>query len=790
MPANSRACKYQIIFFPGYSGFDNSIMSQKIYLRILRWGVYLALLSIFLVFKNFFFPYITSKQIFFNIVIEILFVFWLAFIIKYPAWRPKKSWLTIGLVSFFIAIFLSCLISVDFNLSFWGDIERMLGLFHLLHFLVFYFIIITVMKTWADWRNLFLISVGVAVIVSLYGIGQRLEIIASPWGPGRIIATIGNAAYVGAYAIFNLYFVAILFFKEKNNWAKFGYIVAGFLILLALIFSGTRGAYLGFGISILIALPIFAILNKNRKIQKYSLASLVIFVIMIIALFSNVDSSFVKNNSFLTRASSISLKISTVQTRFISWKAAWLDFNNHPLLGTGYGNYAITFDKYFEPTFYNYTRAETYFDRAHNNLVDIVSTTGLLGLFTYLSIFVAAGFYLVRGFRKKKIGLIDFSLLSALIIAYFIQNLLVFDALVTYICLMITLGYIYYLSHVAEPEIEDEEEKTEEKLINKEIYALAIIGVIMLAIIYQFNIKPIWMLTDTIKGQIAFAKQDMVGTYGAYQKALSYNTVLDRDSRDSFVKAVNSGIMLLPELDQTRAQEILDYAVELAKINVEYNFQDSLMQTQLASTLNNAARLYSDDPEKFYYYADQAQEAINNAIASSPGRIPLYFTKAQIQLTRGEDEDALATMRYAVSLNLDYYESSCQLSKIYFMLGQEEDGYKEMDICLDKGGSQVLNSVDFISNLINHYTEIDQINPPKFNPLRQSESEASEASKVLILYKRLTKLDKENIQIWINLAVLYAQAGMNEEAKSTALQAVELDKSYAPSVDKFIRSLE
>jgi len=188
-------------------------MSQKIYLIILRGGVYLSFLAVLLTSKSFYFPYISTKQIYFNVLVEILLVFWLAFIIKYPSWRPKKSWISFGLLAFFAALLLSCFGSVDFNLSFWGDIERMLGFFQLFHFLILYFIIITVMRSWPDWRNLFLVFLAVGVLVSLHGIGQRLEIIKSPWGPGRVIATIGNAAYVGAYAIFNLFFVSILFFK-------------------------------------------------------------------------------------------------------------------------------------------------------------------------------------------------------------------------------------------------------------------------------------------------------------------------------------------------------------------------------------------------------------------------------------------------------------------------------------------------------------------------------------------------------------------------------------------------
>ena len=139
-------------------------MSQKIYLTILRSGIYFSLICVFFVFKGFLFPYITSKQIPFNMIMEVLFVFWVAFIVKYPEYRPKKSWITFGLFGFFAVMVMSCITGVDFNLSFWGDVERMLGAFHILHFFLFYLIVITVFREWKDWKVLFIASVLVAVL--------------------------------------------------------------------------------------------------------------------------------------------------------------------------------------------------------------------------------------------------------------------------------------------------------------------------------------------------------------------------------------------------------------------------------------------------------------------------------------------------------------------------------------------------------------------------------------------------------------------------------------------------
>ena len=749
-------------------------MSQKIYLIILRWGIYLSFLSVLLTYRNFYFPYISTKQIYFNVLIEVLFVFWFAFVIKYPSWRPKKSWLSFGLLAFFAAILLSCFFSVDFNLSFWGDIERMLGFFHLFHFLILYFIIITVMRSWADWRHLFLAFLAIGILVSLHGISQRLGIIKSPWGPSRVIATIGNAAYVGAYAIFNLFFIFILFFKTKNRIWRTVLAAASFIILLALIFSGTRGAYLGFGASLLFMPFLLAILSKSKKVKGYSLLFLFILIISVTSLVLNRDSAFVKNNSFLSRMTHISLSDATMQTRFISWQAAWRDFGNHPILGVGHGNFAIIFDKYFDPTFYNYTRSETYFDQAHNNLIDIASTSGLLGLFAYLSIFIAAFAYLVRGLKSGRVSLADFILLLGLITAYFIQNLVVFDALVTYIALMVMLGYIYWLDkRKIGGEGEEEEGEPEERdtgLENKEIYLLGIVGLIMFITIYQFGIKPAKMLIGTIDGQIALAKGDVAGAVEEYKKALSYETVLDRDSRASLVKALGS--VAVGADNQQKFKEIMDYGVELAKANVKYNPKDSLMQLELARVLDNASRVNTDNSEKFYYYSDQALEAINLAIASSPGRIPIYFTKAQIYLTRGETEKTIETLEYAVSLNEDYYESTCQLAKIYIILEREEEGYAEMDKCLDKGGAGLFSSATFIKILVNHYAD------------------EKDSDKLIKFHIQLIRLEPNNVQAWINLSRLYVQLGEKEKAIEAAQKAAELDKSLEPSVEKFIRSLE
>jgi hypothetical protein len=96
----------------------------------------------------------------------------------------------------------------------------------------------------------------------------------------------------------------------------------------------------------------------------------------------------------------------------------------------------------------------------------------------------------------------------------------------------------------------------------------------------------------------------------------------------------------------------LDYTIGEQKKNVALNPSDSFMQMTLSQILNLAASFNVDKQEKFSYYSNQAEEAINKSIAGSPGRVPIYFIKAQIFLTRGDKDKAIETLKYGVSLSV------------------------------------------------------------------------------------------------------------------------------------------
>jgi len=750
-------------------------MQPKTYLRLLQAGLFLSLIIVFFVFRDLLFPFITSKQLVFNILMEAMFVFWLVFILRYPAYRPKRNLMTYGLVAYFVALLASCVVSVNFALSFWGNAERMLGFFDLIHFLIFYLVLITAFRSWKEWRALFFVSVAIGTVVALVGLLGT-----------NAYSTIGNTTYVSGYLIFNIYFATLLFFRTESKGGRWLYALPIVIMLLAFWHCHTSGAIIGLAGSVLLWLLLLVIFHARKRVRFLSLGVLILAVVLVGLIFSQSGSAWFQS-SFLR---GLTTQKNTFQTRLISWRGALADYKYHPILGTGLGNYAIIFDRHFDPKFFNYTTSETYFDRAHNNVLDILSTSGAVGLLTYLSIFVAALYYLAKELKKngvkasgadeagKRNG--EILLIIALLVAYFVQNLAVFDSLVTYMGLMMILAFIYFRRNTGlETEggiIELDSEGASRPLLknfSREWLALIALGIIALIAISNWSIRPWKDFQGVIAGYSAIAQSDLPAGVKDYQAALT-GSPWDHDGAVTLINLLTSNPGLLATVSAPEAQAALDLALALAQKNLTNNPNDSLMQLQYAQISDTAARYYHDnkDLNKYNAYSAQALQAIDRSIDASPGRIPVYLVKVQMLFVRGETNEALSLAKYAINLNPDYYESYCRLAQLDLILdGQNKNALEPLDKCLALGGVEQINSDSFLKMAISFYA---------------SQRKYEQA---LSLTEHLVGLYGNDAMVWFNLAKIYVALGQPDNANAAAQKAMAIDETYQARWQDFMDSL-
>ncbi len=484
-------------------------------LRLLKILLAACLATSLLAGASFIFPYTAPKAFAFRILVEIAaaLYFYLAlkyrefriysslsvkgggegFILKPGFWPKAGMTISIAVIIFLFISFLSAVFGVDFYTSFWGNLERGLGVWSLLHFVAWFLILAAVFKEKKDRVNLIRLSVGISVIVAFAALIQRFgglgELLPAV---DRVYGLIGNAGLLASYLIFNIFLAGYLAVsslrgaERRSNSADSGdisrlssafgarkdktkFIVYCLLLIvncLALVLTGTRGAFLGLLAGVIIFLAFMVFLPTLKKdplrsrplrfgdeasedeargwegFKKLSLVSLAVIFILTASLFLFRNLSFIKNIPVLSRVSMISLTDSTLQSRLLLWQGAWQAWQARPLFGYGLENFEAGVSQYLSPRLVNLESYAT--DRAHNFIFDYGVAGGWLGLLGYLAMIGAAGWSLWQ--RKKDLWF--FAFFSSLLAAYLIQNLFIFDSFVSYLMLFFALALINnYCNH-------------------------------------------------------------------------------------------------------------------------------------------------------------------------------------------------------------------------------------------------------------------------------------------------------------------------------------------------------
>jgi len=456
--------------------------------KIAGWYLYISAFSIVVVMDSIFFPFIGGKDYFFRFAIElslICMLLWWGFeakpgVLKQRLTAVFKKPLVIATTVFTAAFELACLFSYDMHAAFWSNFERGEGGFQMLHYYIFFLLLVFLFTEEKQWKNLFNFSLISAGLMILYGLAGDFSV-AGFIGPyagstpptgwwnvliqGRFQGSLGNPAYVDPYLIFSMFYVGYLWTAAKiagkslKVWGwVYGALIAIFIFFFVI--GQTRGAFLGLGAGVL-ALLVYLIFSSTAKVRKWSSLVLGILVIVGVGLYAVRNTPYVQNLPE-GRLLQISLSDSTAQTRFWVWDEAWKGFLDRPIFGWGPENFTPVFDKYFNPNFYVPGQSsETWFDRAHSIYFDYLVETGLVGLISYLAIFAVFYWGLVKkAFKNRKAPHegqpevhhktatnIQIGLLLALPLAYLIQGVAIFDVFPMYICLFTLFAFGAYYTN-------------------------------------------------------------------------------------------------------------------------------------------------------------------------------------------------------------------------------------------------------------------------------------------------------------------------------------------------------
>ena len=614
-----------------------------------------------------YFPYITGKNFAFRIIVEIMSGAWLALALVYPRYRPRRSWILAAFSLFVLIIAIADAQGAGPFKSFWSNYERMDGWVTLAHLLAYLAIVVSVINTEKLWRWLFRVSLGVSVFVSLYGFLQIAGDIAIGQGgagglSARIDATFGNPIYLAVYMLFHVFLAALLWahsWRESNPSKRLpASLLYGFVIVLdtlTLLFTGTRGATLGLIGGTLLGLVLYAFSSgASRKVRQATIGALALAVVFAGTLFLARESSFVRNIGFLDRLASLSVNDGTIKARFLNMGIAWEGVKERPILGWGQENYAIVFDKYYDPRMYG---QEPWFDRVHNIVFDWWIAGGTLGLLAYLFIFVALLWTLWRrSAGKDAFTNAERAILTGLLAGYFVHNLTVFDNVTSYILFITVAGFIAWRRSDAE-----QTRPIVEVQVLPEA-SLPLVGVVAALLVWGcawwVNASPLAANRALIEAIRPQSSGGPLTNLKYFDEAISRGGFGVQEAREQLAQ-IASQLAPNQSVDIATKQKFFDMAVREMQIQETR----SPLDARFPLFLGIVFAAYGDAPD--------AATALARARDLSPKKQSILFAIAQNQQAVGNSQGALETLKAAYELNTDVTDAQLMYASALIMAGHD-----------------------------------------------------------------------------------------------------------------------
>lgn len=792
----------------------NHLSTENFLINAIKWLVFATLFTPLIISSSTLFPYVFGKSIAFQILVEIMIIcyVWLLYFNRQRAgqfnYLPPSNFLSWSLMAFFAFFALSTAFGVDSSYSFWSKQERMEGLFNIFHFIAFAFILAGALKDKKSWLQILNVSLIVSFFICLHALGQAFGWFFTPYG-NRLTATLGNAAFLATYLLFNIFFAFILFSQTKNIWLKFCYVFLSLFAIIILFLTYTRGAIFGMfaGFFIILIGYIFfsPSIEKNSPVKipaKYSnnfinyynnfllwlsdknrkkkIAGLLIF--FIIASYGTIytfrGTSFVRNNPLLYRLTEISFESGTGKTRVISWRIGLNAFLEKPILGWGPENYYVAFNKHIDPIFFSYS-GET-FDRAHNKFIDLLVMNGALGLLAYLAIFLSIFILL---FYKRKEIFAPALILIALSGAYFIQNFILFDMPTSYLMFFLSLGLVLFLTKEDLIQTASDNKMAEKKQMARHMRSSAGINrifsrksfvyfVTLITIIFLWigNFKPLLASQNCIMGQAVLGAQNkndktLKAAMGLYKKSIDYGTFTTPETKKTF-SSFFLGIAQDPNYSPQQKIETLKFAAAQLEIGIEEMplfFDYYLTLTDIYNQLSNV------DKE----YISKAETTIRKVTDELYPNVPYPHYKLIVnRLIAGDYNQAVQEGQKAVGINPQLSPGQWYLALSYYYSGNLEQAKTSAEKALELGYSYQgnLGSINFLTDLYARLKEYDS---------------------AIVYYQEALKIEPNNPDIQFGLAKLYKEVEQNDKAKELAQQAYQtIPEEKTKEVAEFLVSLD
>ncbi len=630
------------------------------------------------------------------------------------------------LLAFLVANIISTITSMNPHVSVWGYYSRSNGgLLSTISYITLYYALVSNFTAQYALKFIKAALFGGA-IVALYAIPEHFG--ASPsclilnhqltdrcWVQdvqARVFATLGQPNWLAAYLAM-LIFPAIYFFlTSASRSSKVFYFLLFTFYYLAFTFTYSRGGTLGFLISLAVFIP--TLLLRFNWGGRLNLIAVLLSLCFVSLFFGTALTDFKLISAFappprpaLTAAASGMSQLENGGTesgeiRLIVWKGALDIFRHYPLFGSGVETFAYSYYQY-RPLAHNMVSEWDFlYNKAHNEYLNYLATTGLIGFISYMSIIAVFIWWSMKYVVLSiKGGGKNFSVhhtsyfvlaLAAAYVSYLIQNFFGFSVVIIAMFFYLFPALAFLVTDSAKPATFPKYNipNTICSLIYRRSFysklAKSIILVLAAAII--FTLAKYWV-ADTIFAQGEHASD-------ANNPGRAYNDLADAAAlnpgepyyRSELGFAAASAAVALQQDDATASATLAIQADDLTKNVLQKNSTN-------VSFWRTAIRTYFMlsvlDPK----FNSLTIDAVNQAIALAPTDPKLMYNKGIILNQQGKNQEAVAALLEALKLKPNYRDVYFTLADVYNQLNQKDKAVSALESYLKyaPGDAQTMDKI-------------------------------------------------------------------------------------------------
>lgn len=707
--------------------------------KIIRYCFYILLLVTPLIFTRFnyeLFEY--NKMMLVYGLTVIITASWLIKMLKQKQLIFKRTPLDIFLLSFLVSQILSTIFSIDTHTSIWGYYSRSNGgLLSIISYLLLYWAFVSNFN-WQELGKFLKMALVGGVLVSLWAVPEHFghsfsclilqgDYSDSCWVQevqARVFATLGQPNWLAAYLEMLIFIVIYFVLTAKSKLSFSLYLFSLILFYLAFTFTYSRGATLGLLAGILTLVMGLILINFNKKIfakptkvlfgltrsataKKIVLVLAAFFIINL--LFASALTSFqlVKQDAAPVRPGLVENAApsgtqlenggtESGQIRLIVWKGALDIFRHYPLFGTGVETFAYSYFK-FRPNEHNLVSEWDFlYNKAHNEYLNYLATTGIFGFTTYLIIIAVFLFWAVKKIQNKKLLFEDKLLVISLVsgyVSYLVQNLFGFS--------VVMIAVLFYLfpafAFVGTDSTFDPKFKKDNFLLKigraiatkRTVYPKLLTAlVIIIAGYFLVGLLRFW------QADALFKKGSDYSNYGNTGKG--YNLIFDAtkiNSGEPLYKSELGNVAAVNAVALESSEATLSAA--LKTIAVDQTQQALSISPANVSLWRTAIRTYFALSELNKSYQQKTLEVVDHTISLAPNDPKIYHSKGVIQDQFGNTQGSIQAFEKAVLLKPNYHEALFDLGLEY----QKDKQYDKATIQMEKILKLIPNDPDATKKL-------------------------------------------------------------------------------------------